>query len=113
MFFTLNPFICQFFLLYKFIVLLHFIENSNPDFQMISPFSWSQSVALIPNETRFVASFFCLLISTKGSPHSIGRGLSETAGLQLESLRLRSQNGRVEISRHSLFLGKFPIGCRR
>lgn len=44
---------------------------------MISPFSLSQSVPLIPNEARCVVSFFCLFIPTKVGPHSTGR-VSET-----------------------------------
>lgn len=42
------------------------MENSNPNFQMTSPFSWSQSTALIPKEFRFVVGFFSACLSVKG-----------------------------------------------
>lgn len=77
---------------------------------MISTFSWSQSVVLIPNKTKCMVCFFYLLILTKGSPHSIVRDLSETTGFQLESLKLQSKNGKAGISRHSLFPDEFPQG---
>lgn len=52
MFFILKPLMfCH--RLFSFInsVILHFTENSNPGFQVISHFSWSCSVTPIPNET--------------------------------------------------------------
>lgn len=50
-----------------------FIGNSNPGFQMIPRFSWSQSVALSPNETRCVVIFFLPDYPYKRGPRSTGK----------------------------------------
>lgn len=55
-----------------------FIESANPGFQTISRFSWSQSVALSPNETRCVVIFSYLIILTREVHTALGE--SKTTG---------------------------------